>query len=152
MSKSAQRRLDEAVKAYAARSARAGRCDRAADARARAAAARRLGETGVSKYPSTIILFGGPEFIMRTARGPVRFEWHSYCGPLPCWLNGSGRKIGARHDYWKLVARWARSGKKVEHGNHCVVPPPCASCGGTGKGEHIVGRHYKVCQDCDGPE
>jgi hypothetical protein len=95
------------------------------------------------------ICFGGPEYIMDTPKGPVRFEMHPYCGPLPCDFSGSSRRVGVRHPFWALVSRWAQNGQIVRHGK-CVVPPDCSACGGTGLGEHLDGRNYKPCLVCNG--
>ena len=67
---------------------------------------------------------GGPELTIETHGRVYRFEWHSYCGPMPVDRNGNGRHLGHRDPFWVAVSHWAEQGKKLDENRRAIWEEP----------------------------
>lgn len=71
------------------------------------------------------LLLGGPEYTIKVGIGkPIRFEMHSYCGPMPT------RQLGHNHPFWTAVTLWSQQGERVDGDGLCIWGP---ATGATGK-------------------
>jgi hypothetical protein len=73
-----------------------------------------------ARLAGAILNVGGPVFKIRVAGKPILFEDHVFCGPLPCYSDGTERRVGQRHPFWDAVTRWYQSGRRVDREGWCV--------------------------------
>lgn len=73
---------------------------------------------------TAILNVANPALRIRVGGKPFLFEDHPFCGPLPCYSDGTERRVGQRSPFWEAVTRWYQSGKRVDREGWCVVEEP----------------------------
>lgn len=85
--------------------------------------------------------FFGAELTVVTSKGPIRFEFSEFFGPMPVTATGAERELEPRHPFWRAASLWRLQGARAEGGQAIWREPAKLVL------EHIAGRHWRVIVD-----
>lgn len=90
-----------------------------------------------------VLTLAPPERKIIVGGNVIRFEDHSYCGPMPCYANGRARYLRGRHKFWHAVSCWYQQGKKIDANGFCEWSEPPDDLAGFEE-VPMGGRHFKL--------
>lgn len=95
------------------------------------------------RIPNGFLTLAPPMLKIIVGGNVIRFEDHSYCGPMPCRADGRVRDLHGRHKFWHAVSCWYQQGKKIDANGFCEWAEPPDEFEGY---DHVPmgGRNFKL--------